>query len=44
VLLDANPLLDIDNSRRVHGVMLRGTWHSFTDLEERLAAFLSDDE
>ncbi|MEM1173743.1 MAG: amidohydrolase family protein [Pseudomonadota bacterium] len=28
VLLDDNPLLDIDNSRRVHGVMLRGQWVS----------------
>ena len=26
VLLDDNPLADIDNSRRVHGVMLRGRW------------------
>jgi imidazolonepropionase-like amidohydrolase len=44
VLLDANPLLDISNSRRVHGVMVRGEWHSFTDLEERLEVFLSEDE
>jgi imidazolonepropionase-like amidohydrolase len=44
VLLDANPLLDISNSRRVHGVMVRGEWHSFTDLEERLDVFLSEDE
>lgn len=36
VLLDANPLLDISNTRRVHGVMLRGRWHPATDLEERL--------
>ncbi len=28
VLLDDNPLADIDNSRRVHGVMLRGRWIS----------------
>ncbi|MBT8077330.1 MAG: amidohydrolase family protein [Gammaproteobacteria bacterium] len=28
VLLDANPLADIRNSRRVHGVMLRGRWLS----------------
>jgi imidazolonepropionase-like amidohydrolase len=44
VLLDADPLLDISNSRRVHGVMVRGEWFSFTDLEKRLAAFLSEDE
>lgn len=36
VLLDANPLDDIGNSRRIHGVMLRGTWHSPGDLEQRL--------
>ena len=32
VLLDANPLADIDNSRRIHGVMLRGQWLGSTDL------------
>ena len=37
VLLDANPLEDIGNSRRVHGVMLRGTWLSAAALEDRLA-------
>ena len=36
VLLDANPLEDIGNSRRVHGVMLRGTWLSAAALEDRL--------
>jgi imidazolonepropionase-like amidohydrolase len=44
VLLDANPLVDISNSRRVHGVMLRGEWHSFVDLDSRLARFRSSDE
>ena len=39
VLLDANPLEDISNSRRIHGVMLRGEWLSSRDLEERLARF-----
>jgi imidazolonepropionase-like amidohydrolase len=38
VLLDSNPLEDIDNTRRVHGVMLRGTWLSATNLEERLSS------
>ena len=38
VLLDANPLENIANTRRVHGVMLRGAWHSATDLEERLSS------
>ena len=37
VLLDANPLEDIGNSRRIHGVMLRGQWLPAGDLEHRLA-------
>ena len=41
VLLDANPLEDIANSRRVHGVMLRGAWHGYGDLQQRLARFES---
>lgn len=36
VLLDANPLSDITNSHRIHGVMLRGAWYSAKDLEQRL--------
>ena len=36
VLLDANPLEDIGNSRRIHGVMLRGTWYPLDELEQRL--------
>lgn len=36
VLLDANPLGDISNSQRIHGVMLRGAWYSPKDLEQRL--------
>jgi imidazolonepropionase-like amidohydrolase len=39
VLLDANPLEDIQNSRRIHGVVLRGVWHSGAALEERLAKY-----
>jgi imidazolonepropionase-like amidohydrolase len=39
VLLDANPLTDISNTRRVHGVMLRGAWHSSTQLEQRLLPY-----
>jgi imidazolonepropionase-like amidohydrolase len=35
VLLNDNPLADITNTRRVHGVMLRGTWHSRQDLDAR---------
>jgi len=36
VLLDANPLDDIRNSRRIHGVMLRGAWLPAITLEKRL--------
>jgi imidazolonepropionase-like amidohydrolase len=36
VLLDANPLDDIANSRRIHGVMLRGTWFPAATLENRM--------
>jgi len=39
VLLDANPLADISNTRRVHGVMLQGAWHSSVQLEQRLLPF-----
>ncbi len=41
VLLDANPLSDITNSQRIHGVMLRGAWYSPNDLERRLLSFRS---
>lgn len=36
VLLDANPLVDIDNSHRIHGVMLRGLWLPASELAARL--------
>ena len=39
VLLDANPLNDIRNSRRIHGVMLRGSWHGARALETRLSRY-----
>lgn len=39
LLLDANPLADIANTRRIHGVMLRGKWYSATLLEERLSRY-----
>jgi imidazolonepropionase-like amidohydrolase len=32
VLLDANPLVDIANSRRIAGVVLRGRWFSRADI------------
>ena len=40
VLLDANPLEDITNTRRIHGVMLRGRWlprAEIDDILEKLA-------
>jgi imidazolonepropionase-like amidohydrolase len=36
VLLEANPLDDIGNSRRLAGVMLRGRWLSASDLRKML--------
>ena len=39
VLLDANPLDDIRNSRRIHGVMLRGSWYGARALEARLSRY-----
>jgi imidazolonepropionase-like amidohydrolase len=39
ILLDADPLTDIRNSRRIHGVMLRGHWHSGAWLQERLTGY-----
>lgn len=36
LMLDANPLEDIRNSRRVHGVMLRGRWLSQQDISRIL--------
>jgi imidazolonepropionase-like amidohydrolase len=39
VLLDANPLVDISNSRRIHGVLLRGVWHPARELNEKLERF-----
>lgn len=44
VLLDDNPLADIENSRRVHGVMLRGTWYPGSELQRRLLPFDSQAE
>ncbi|MEQ9563542.1 MAG: amidohydrolase family protein, partial [Woeseiaceae bacterium] len=39
ILLDGNPLEDIANSRRVHGVMLQGRWLSRQDLDRMLKSF-----
>ena len=43
VVLDANPLVDISSTRRVHGVMVRGNWYSAADREALLATFRLDD-
>lgn len=44
LLLDANPLLDIRNTRRIHGVMVRGDWYSSIVLDEKLEEFAADDD
>lgn len=43
VLLDADPLADIHNSRRIHGVMIRGQWHSAAALARRLEPYAGDE-
>ena len=42
VLLDANPLTDISNSRRIAGVMLRGMWFSRSDIATMLKELRSE--
>jgi imidazolonepropionase-like amidohydrolase len=37
ILLDANPLVNIDNSTRIAGVMVNGRWLSRADIDKRLA-------
>jgi len=44
VLLDANPLDDIGNSRRIHGVMLRGAWLPDEALQDRLEQYRRADD
>ncbi len=36
VLLEANPLEDISNTRRIAGVMIRGKWISFSEFKKML--------
>jgi len=43
ILLDANPLAAIENSRRIHGVMLRGLWLPANALEKRLEQYRRSD-
>ena len=38
VLLDANPLLDIANTRLIRGVMIRGEWWTRQMIDAELAA------
>jgi imidazolonepropionase-like amidohydrolase len=38
LLLDANPLRSIGNTRRIAGVMVRGRWLSRQDLDRMLAS------
>lgn len=39
VLLNANPLEDIQHAQRIHGVMLHGTWYTSAVLHERLERY-----
>lgn len=39
ILLDDNPLKDIEATRRIHGVMLRGEWMSRQELDDLLKSF-----
>jgi len=39
ILLDSNPLEDVRNSKRIHGVMLRGKWLPAAELEARLERY-----
>ncbi len=43
LMLDASPLEDISNSRRIHGVMLQGTWFSARELDVLLTGLLEAD-
>jgi imidazolonepropionase-like amidohydrolase len=43
ILLDANPLEDIGNSERIHGVLLRGVWLSRIELNDRLERYVVQD-
>lgn len=42
VLLDANPLENIGNTRRINGVMVRGVWHTRAYLDAGAAALKAD--
>ena len=40
VLLDADPLQDIRNAHRIHGVMLNGRWYSRGELDAMLSKYV----
>ena len=42
VLLEANPLEDITNTRQIAGTMVRGRWYSRADLDLMLEAVAAD--
>jgi imidazolonepropionase-like amidohydrolase len=42
VLLEANPLDDPANARRIGGIILRGKWYPQSQLRERLATAMRD--
>ena len=44
LLLDDNPLENIEATRRIHGVMLRGEWISREDLDQLLETFARQDQ
>jgi imidazolonepropionase-like amidohydrolase len=44
VLVNDNPLRDIDNARRIHGVMLRGRWYSRQELDALMRPFRHTDD
>jgi imidazolonepropionase-like amidohydrolase len=39
VMLDSNPLEDIASTRRIHGVMVRGSWYSAAEIAALLERF-----
>ena len=43
ILLDANPLDNIRNSKKIHGVMLRGRWLPAIELHARLKRYVVQD-
>ena len=43
VMLDSNPLEEIASTRRIHGVMLRGAWHSRAEIDALLSRHRIED-